>query len=299
MNGTVFNIQRFSLYDGFGVRTVVFLKGCPLRCLWCHNPEGLKREPQIMFNASRCIGCGDCAEVCKSSCHTLRDGVHFFDPSACGACGACAESCYADALTLTGKEMSAEEVMEEVMRDVKIYRETGGGLTLSGGEPLLQADFALELLRMAKEAGISTSLETSGFASSEVIGKVAEYTDLFLYDYKATGEDEHKRLCGVSNKRILENLSLLDDLGATVILRCPIIPGINDNSTHFDGIAATATAHACIKEVHLEPYHRLGIDKAAQLGAAVTFDAEPPRKTDMADYCRMIEALCGKKVSVS
>ncbi|MBQ7500975.1 MAG: glycyl-radical enzyme activating protein [Clostridia bacterium] len=299
MRGTVFNIQRFSLYDGPGVRTVVFLKGCPLRCIWCHNPEGLEREPQLMYDSSKCIGCGDCVPECPGHCHEIADGLHFFSRSKCVGCGKCAAVCPTEALSLAGKKLSVEEIIQEVMRDASLYRRRNGGLTLSGGEPLYQSEFAISLLEAAKKNGISTCVETCGAVTPDVLRKAGEVTDIFLYDYKATGEEDHIRLCGASQKIILDNLSLLDKLGAHVILRCPIIPGMNENAHHINGIAETAAAHTSVKEIHLEPFHKLGRSKAEKLGMIDAFDAEVPDKNAMSEYCRIISAISKKHCKIS
>lgn len=297
--GTVFQIQRFSLFDGPGVRTVVFLKGCPLHCIWCHNPEGLSAKPQLLFHSGRCIGCMDCISACPKRCHSQKNGVHRFDRTDCIGCGACSRQCCTGALSLAGTEMNAEEVMAQVLQDRDIYLQSGGGLTVSGGEPFFQPDFTVRLLQLAKEAGIHTVVETSGFCAAESIREAAKYTDLFLYDYKVTDDALHKKLCGVSNKTILSNLKLLDALGAEVILRCPIIPGQNDDPGHIHGIGAVAAAHPCVKQVHLEPYHRLGIGKATQLGMDSVFDTAPPDKELMERYRRDIQAACGKPTQIS
>ena len=297
--GIVFNIQRFSLYDGPGVRTVVFLKGCPLRCIWCHNPEGLYSKPQLLYNPARCIGCGDCVTACPAGCHKTEGTLHIFDRTGCIDCGDCARQCCTGALSLTGTQMTEQAVMAQVLRDRQVYLESGGGLTISGGEPFAQPDFTIRLLQQAKDAGIHTAVETSGFCAASVLEEAARYTDLFLYDYKATDAALHQTLCGVSNEKILSNLKRLDTLGATVILRCPIVPGQNDYPGHISGIAAVAAAHCCIKEIHLEPYHRLGIDKAAQLGIQEIFDADPLDKTTMEQYRRSIQAACNKPVWIS
>lgn len=299
MQGIVFNIQRFSLFDGPGVRTVVFLKGCPLRCLWCHNPEGFSPRPQVMFNASKCIGCGDCATVCLSGCHTMQDGMHGFDRTACTGCGDCARACCTGALSGIGTLTEADDVMKTVLRDLDVYRENGGGLTVSGGEPFLQADFAIELFRLAKQAGISVCVETSGYATPDDIREAAPLVDQFLFDYKATGDDMHRMLCGVSQEKILSNLSLLDSLGAHAVLRCPIIPGLNDIPSHIEGIARTAAAHSCVRSVQLEPYHRLGVSKAEQLGTTAAYDTTPPARATIEEYCRQIKEICGKDTSIS
>lgn len=299
MKGTVFNIQRFSLFDGPGVRTVVFFKGCPLRCIWCHNPEGLERASQILYDPMKCIGCGECSGACERHLHIFRGGLHGYMRDGCAGCGKCSDVCCTGALSTAGKPMSADEVMDVVLRDLAVYRESGGGLTLSGGEPLMQPDFAVELLSAAKEAGISTCIETSGFADPDKLTEAASYTDLFLFDYKATGDEMHKRLCGVTQQRILENLTLLCRLGAPVILRCPIVPGANDIPEHIAGIAATAKKYDCIKAVQLEPYHRLGVSKAEKLYKTEIYDTDPPPRSYMEECCEEIARVSGKNCSVS
>ncbi|MBR6557638.1 MAG: glycyl-radical enzyme activating protein [Clostridia bacterium] len=298
MTGTIFNIQRFSLFDGPGVRTVVFFKGCPLRCIWCHNPEGLEKKPQIMFDPTRCIGCGECSCICSNG-HLIQDGMHGYNRAVCEGCGKCADGCPTGSLSLAGKEMTVDEIMNEVMRDESLYRESGGGITLSGGEPLYQGDFAVALLRAAREKGINTCIETSGYASKEVIANVAKYTDYFYYDYKATGDEEHRRLCGVPSTVILNNLSLLDSLDANVTLRCPIVPGQNQTDEHITGIAKTAGEHSSVKAIHLEPFHRLGKTKAEKLGITELFDTEVPQKDIMLSYCETIEKISGKSCIIS
>ena len=297
--GRIFQIQRFSLYDGPGVRTVVFLKGCPLRCIWCHNPEGLSPKPQLLYSPSRCIGCLDCVSACPNHCHSRTGGSHSFDRTGCIGCGVCASQCCTGALSLAGTEMTPEAVMEQVLRDQAVCWESGGGLTVSGGEPFAQPAFTIRLLQLAKEAGIHTAVETSGYAASEVIREAAKYTDLFLYDYKATDPALHQTLCGVSNQKILSNLKLLDTLDAEVILRCPIIPGQNDDPRHIQGIGTVAAGHTCIKQVHLEPFHRLGIDKAAQLGMDSVFDTIPPDKALMEQYRCCVQTFCSKPTKIN
>lgn len=299
MKGTVFNIQRFSLFDGPGVRTVVFLKGCPLRCIWCHNPEGLEKRAQILYDPQKCIGCGECSGVCQKGLHIFKGGLHGYAREGCGGCGECAGVCCTGALSLAGREMSVPEVMDVVLRDLSLYRESGGGITLSGGEPFMQPDFTIELLRAAKDAGISTCIETSGFADPAKLEETAGYVDLFLYDYKATGDEMHKRLCGVEQKRILDNLALLDSLGSKVVLRCPIVTGANDVPEHIGGIASTAKKYECIKEVQLEPYHRLGVSKAQKLHKTEIYDTTPPAWSYLEECCEEIARNSGKNCSIS
>lgn len=264
--GTVFNIQKSCVNDGPGIRTTVFLKGCPLRCAWCHNPESHSPHPEIFFYPDRCIGCGRCVPVCPKGAHRIENGVHLYDRSLCTVCGACAAVCPGGALEIMGEEMTAEEVIDEVMKDKVFYDTSGGGMTLSGGEPLMQFDFALSLLALAKEKGIHTCVETCGFVPTERICKAAEVTDIFLYDWKLTDSDLHRQYTGVDNELIEKNLRTLDEMGAKTVLRCPIIPGVNDNEAHLTGIADLANSLQNILRIEVEPYHPLGNDKLRRLG---------------------------------
>lgn len=263
---TVFNIQKFCTNDGPGIRTTVFLKGCPLDCLWCHNPESKRTAPEIMYNERLCIGCGLCEKQCENACHTLSENSHSYNRNGCTACGKCAEVCPAKAVEIAGNELCADDIIKEVLRDEAFYKTSGGGITLSGGEPMLQFAFTLEILEKAKEKGLHTCMETSGFAPKEHFERVAPFVDIFLYDYKLSDENEHIKYTGVSNKKILENLFHLDSLGKSIILRCPVIPGINDTAAHFEAISAVANKLSNIIEINVEPYHPLGSSKAKQLG---------------------------------
>ncbi len=298
MTGTIFNIQRFSLFDGPGVRTVVFLKGCPLRCRWCHNPEGLSSARQIMYNPERCIGCGACIEACDFDCHAIKDGIHTYDRHHCISCGRCAEVCYSRALTTVGQVVTVDEIMETVLKDKAVYLESGGGLTLSGGEPLLQGEFAIALLKSAKSHGLHTCVETSGFGKTEILADMAQYVDLFLFDYKITGDDAHRELCGVPQTPILDHLTLLDTLGAKVILRCPLLP-FNRNDNHAEGIARTVLSHPSVTEVQIMPYHRLGIAKSEQLGMIPEYEGEVEDRALAEAFVRDVQKKCGGRVKVS
>ena len=264
--GLIFDIQKFCIHDGPGIRSTVFFKGCPLRCAWCHNPESKRREKELLYTARSCVSCGACVGVCPLSVHTVEHSAHTVDLSLCRACGRCAEVCPAGALAVAGKEMTAEEVVAEVLRDRAFYEASGGGLTLSGGELFAQFDFAYDILKLAKAHGLHTCAETCGFTETEKLLALAPLVDLFLYDWKCTDPALHKQYTGADNAKIRENLYALNELGASVVLRCPIIPGANDNEAHFSGIADLANALPCITAVEIEPYHALGTDKEKRLG---------------------------------
>ncbi len=263
--GTIFNIQRFSTSDGPGIRTVVFFKGCPLNCSWCHNPESKYIKKDVFYKSDLCIGCGACANVCDNNGHNFSSKEHSLNRENCKLCGKCAEVCATKALELCGKETSAIEVVETALRDKPFYEESGGGITLSGGEPLMQFDFALEVLKLAKQNGLHTCIETCGYTQNN-LQELAEYVDLWLYDIKLVDDGEHKKYTGVSNKIILKNLDLLDKLNAKIVLRCPIIPNVNMHEQHFKELSRIANSYKNIVEVDLETYHPLGISKAEQLG---------------------------------
>ena len=266
--GIIFNIQKFSVNDGPGIRTTVFMKGCPLHCLWCHNPESNSAKPDLFYNTVKCTGCGQCSLACPNGCHVMDVTGHHFDRSACALCSACAQACPSGALEVAGYETTVSEVLKTVLQDKIFYETSGGGMTLSGGEPMYQFDFALALMQAAKDAGLHTCMETCGFAPWEHYEKIAPYVDMFLFDYKLTDPDSHKTYTGVDNRRILENLKRLDELGCVTVLRCPIIPTVNDTAEHFAGIAKTANSLNNILRVDIEPYHPLGKSKSENLGKA-------------------------------
>lgn len=299
MTGCVFNIQKFSIHDGPGIRTTVFLKGCPLRCLWCHNPEGLEPSPEIEFEPSKCIGCGACVSACPAGCQTMGEAGRGFDRSRCVRCGTCADVCLTGSLKRVGRRMTVGEVMAKVLDDRLFYVTSGGGMTLSGGEPFFQPDFALALLEAAKIEGLHTALETSGFCSRGAMMKAVPLTDLFLFDYKATGEELHKRLTGVLQAPILENLRALSDAGAKIVLRCPIIPGANDTEEHFTAVAALMEDLPGIEAADLEAYHPLGTGKAPKIGKTQAFRSAAPSKERMKEIQDFIQSQTKKPVRIS
>ena len=220
----IFDIQRHSLHDGPGIRTTIFLKGCPLQCIWCHNPESISDEKEIAFFEERCTRCGACVNECPNQVHSIEDNKHILDRVHCHCCGKCTEVCLSGALEITGKEMTVEEVLQPVMRDVNYYTTSGGGVTLSGGEPMQQFGFVLEFLKEAKEKDLHTCLDTSGLAPTEHFETILPYVDLFLFDYKATQSEKHFQLTKASNELVNQNFRYIYDRGARIELRCPLIP---------------------------------------------------------------------------
>lgn len=270
-SGTVFDIQRASLHDGPGIRTTVFLKGCPLSCRWCHNPESRSITRQLFFYSDKCITCGRCVGACETGAHIIENASHTIDRDRCVVCGTCIEECYFGALKIVGATMTVEEVMKEVLADVDFYNNSGGGLTLSGGEPLLQISFSATLLRSCKQNKIHTCVETSGYISPQKFKDVLPWIDLLLFDYKMTGEANHQEYTGVPNKMILDNLDSAYSLGVPIILRCPIIPGVNDTEEHFSGIRALDLKYPNLAGIEILPYHAMGNSKRLSIGAEMTF----------------------------
>ena len=273
--GIVFDIQRAALHDGPGVRTTVFLKGCPLRCPWCHNPESRVHRPQLGFDTDKCSGCRTCADACLEGVHAFDSASrHLVSRDRCTLAGNCVSSCPSDALRIYGSERAVPEVMEVVRRDKAYYARSGGGLTLSGGEPTAQIDFAEALLRAAKAEGIATCVETCGFAPRASFERLLDCCDLFLFDIKASDEEKHRELTGVPLAQIRDNLRWLARRGAKLLLRCPLIPGVNDDEGHLRSIAGLSR-ELPLEGVELLPYHEGGLAKRERIGSRDPF-VRPP-----------------------
>jgi pyruvate formate lyase activating enzyme len=287
--GIVFDIRRYAIHDGPGIRTTVFLKGCALSCAWCHNPEGQAVGHEAMLRPDRCIRCGACVDACGHGAIRWSDGGPTTDRSRCTACGDCTAVCYAEARERVGREMTADDVLAEVARDAQFYEESGGGVTLSGGEPLLQGAFAAALLRGAKARGFHTALDTCGFAPWEGFARLRGSVDLFLYDLKLMDDARHRRFTGVSNAPILENLRALSGHGHRIVLRVPVIPGINDDPGNLDALARFAAGLPHLAGVDLLPYHHIGTDKYARLDRAYPLpDTVAPSAGRLADIARRL-----------
>ena len=262
MQGIVTNIQRFSIHDGPGIRTTVFLKGCNLRCFWCHNPETLNPKPELQLFFSRCIACGACFKRCPNQAHVLlENGQREFHRERCVGCGTCAETCYAEALVLVGQTKTVEEVVEEVMRDKPFYETSNGGVTLSGGEPLLQLEFSYAILEQCRQQGVHTAIETAANFPWERIATLLPVVDLVMMDIKLMDSARHKECTGVPNERILENALRLGQQPQPLIVRTPIVPGVNDNPEDVAAIARFASQLPNLLYYELLPFHPMATSK--------------------------------------
>lgn len=263
MKAKIVEIKRFAVHDGDGIRTTVFFKGCPLNCLWCHNPESIDFKPQLAFYENKCTLCGECIAECERDCHSIKDGIHTFKREKCKECGKCEKACLNEALKLYGYEMSVDELMPLLLEDRDFYENSGGGVTLSGGECLMQADFCRELLKKLKENGIHTAVDTCGFVSKDALDKVIPYTDIFLYDIKGYDEDVHIKCTGQSNKIILENLRYIDSCGKKTEIRIPYVPVYNDNQ--IEKIAQFLSELKNCMKVRVLSYHNYAGSKYTSL----------------------------------
>lgn len=266
LTGVIFDIRKYSIHDGPGIRTAVFLKGCPLSCWWCHNPEGQSAKIEIIKRENRCIHCGECLSICKYGAISQLGDQILLDRNKCTVCGECIDECYAEALELVGKRMSVSDVIEEIEADLPFYEQSNGGVTFSGGEPLLQPQFLRSLLIASHQLGIHTAVDTCGYASWKVIDSLRQEVDLFLYDLKILDDHLHRKYTGVSNRLILENLRRLSEGGSHIIVRFPVIPGINDEEGHVRRLANLVKGLANIHEIDILPYHSSAINKYNSLG---------------------------------
>ncbi len=266
VSGTIFNIQKFSVHDGPGIRTTVFMKGCPLSCRWCSNAESINPNPEPAIIMERCTGCGDCVDACPANAVTVDNGKVSFDRSICTACGQCIPSCPGDAITIYGKTVTVDQVLKEVLKDRSFYSGSGGGVTVSGGEPLRQPEFVIELFRKCKEEPISTCLDTCGYASGEILRDILRYTDNVLFDLKHMDGSKHREFTGVDNKRIRENAEIVCKSEADVLFRIPLIGGVNSGEDNIRQTAEFIESLGSENRVELLPYHRLGIGKYRMLG---------------------------------
>lgn len=288
LSGCVFDIDRFATHDGPGIRTTIFLKGCPLSCQWCHSPESQTPRPQILFRPERCVACGLCEQICPHGAAKLDGDKAVLDTRLCDSCGICCETCYSGALELAGSEMSVEEIVEKVSRDSAYFESSGGGVTLSGGEPLSQPDFSYQLLSAFKEKGIHTAVETTGFCPWSSLLRIAPVTDLFLYDVKSVDDETHRRYTGVSNRRIIDNLGKLCGRGNRVQVRVPCIPGVNDSEEQIEELAAVV-AGAGGSSIALLPYNNAASAKYAWIGRPYSLEGLQRRETD---YMENLGAIC-------
>lgn len=286
--GVVFAIQPFSVDDGPGIRTAIFLKGCDARCLWCHNPESISPEPQLSYLAQKCVYCGAC-ETARPSVHTVSEARHEIDWVNCIACGECVKKCPTGALSMIGKTMTAQEVMAAALKDNRYYSRTGGGITVTGGEPMVQAGFTKALLVYAKQHGLNTAIETNGAAPFAQYEELLLYLDLILFDYKATGNVQYEQLTGLDRETVLSNLTRFNRAGVKIVLRCPMIPRVNATSEHLDCIAELTRTYENILGFELMPYHPLGTAKAKQTGMAVHRFETPDAQTVLEWERRIVE----------
>lgn len=289
MAGTVFDIQRFSLHDGPGIRTIVFLKGCPLQCKWCSNPESQDKNPVVMYKKSDCFKCGRCISVCKVNAISFDNKTHI-DRDKCTGCGECVNVCPSGALVLKGRTMTVQQTIKELKKDRTIFRRSDGGVTLSGGEPLVQYDFASQLLQACKSQGWSTAIETTGFGSLEAIEKVIPYVDTVLLDIKHIDPYVHKKFTGVTNNVILENAKRISKISKTVV-RVPVIPGFNYSHKDVKDIAEFVKTLTNVDTIHLLPYHTFGENKYDLLGKEYTLDdTKRLKEEDLKEHKKIVES---------
>jgi pyruvate formate lyase activating enzyme len=296
--GFIFDIMKYAIHDGPGIRTTVFFKGCPLQCRWCHNPESWKRYPEHGLRLTRCIGCGRCVEVCKAEAISLVDGQPVTDPDKCNLCGECVDACVAGAREIIGRQMTVSEVMAEIEKDVIFYDQSGGGVTFSGGEPLMQPEFLLALLDQCRAQQIHTAVDTSCYAEPQVVEMVSEKTDLFLCDIKHIDSDTHERFTGVGNSLILDNIRRLSKLGNQIVIRIPLVAGFNDDQTNIETTGKFIASLSGVGRIDVLPYNRGGIEKSARLNSNIELmQAEAPDEQQIGSIAHIL-GNCGLQVKI-
>ncbi|MDD8031003.1 MAG: glycyl-radical enzyme activating protein [Acidobacteriota bacterium] len=281
MNGLIFDLKHYAVHDGPGIRLNVFFKGCPLHCLWCHNPEGISFQPELMLMPNRCAHCGDCVRSCRYEALSQNsEGVVSVDRTRCTLCRDCLEACQREAIAMAGQEMSVDEVVNEAEKDRIFFEQSGGGVTLTGGEPLAQPAFAASLMGELKKRSIQVALDTSGYADPEVFLQLAKKADLILFDLKIMDNKKHRKYTGVANDMILDNLKSLDKLGIPVWVRLPLIPGVNDDVENLEAMANFLSGLKLIKMINVLPYHKGGVEKFYRLGRDNEFAVYTPPSED-------------------
>lgn len=281
LKGRICDMKRFAVHDGDGIRTTVFLKGCPLKCVWCHNPESIDFYPQLAYYENKCIGCGECVMICPGGAHSMtEEGIHVYDRTKCIGCGKCAQVCLGSALTFYGQEVTANELLPLLLEDKEYYDNSDGGVTISGGECLSQATFTKELLRLLKQNGVHTAVDTCGFVTKEVLDQVIPYTDVFLYDLKAVDEQVHIKCTGRPNGQILENLQYLDSKGCKIEVRIPFVPGYNDDQ--IGQMAQVLSSLQNLTKVRVLPYHNYAGSKYNSLEMKNTLPDRLPCEEEVA-----------------
>lgn len=290
-NPYIFDIKRYAINDGPGIRVTIFFKGCPLNCLWCHNPESISAKPQKMFTAAKCIGCGECVKVCPHGAIIMTAEGIVTDSDKCDLCGACARICPSLATEISGKQYSIAELMKIIEKERHLFDQSGGGVTFSGGEPLLYPEFLGQLLKQCRERNIHRTIDTCGFVKIENLLRAAEETDLFLYDFKLFDGERHKQFTGVDNTLILSNLQALAASGAAIQIRIPLIVGVNADPTNLEQTAAfVAALDGEKKTVNLLPYHDIAKHKHTKLGSNYPVgEMSEPTETDLQLACSIFE----------
>jgi len=298
VTGIIFDIKRYAIHDGPGIRTTLFLKGCPLNCRWCHNPEGIGKDPQVVYRKAKCIGCRACIEACPEHALSLKPDGIVTDVRRCKNCGACVEACPSGAREQVGKIETVQSVLDIIKKDVPFYDSSGGGVTFSGGEPLMQVEFLLDLLKKCGREEIHRAVDTAGFADTETLMRVARHTDLFLFDLKFMNPEKHRLYTGVSNEQILKNLESLALHGSEIIVRIPLIPGINDDDDNIESTGTFLHHLPQIKTVHILPYHDFQKSKYEKFEINYSAETVMPSSPDRVQEIKARLAGNGLKVEI-